>query len=541
MDSQTDWTAGYITELQYTHGYYHELSPGLMRLACIIAGAAPPRSNSLRYLELGFGLGVSINVHAAAIAGEFWGTDFNPSHAAHARALADASGSGAILLDDSFTELATRPDLPEFDIIALHGVWTWVSEENRRIIVDLVRRKLKVGGIVFVSYNCLPGWTAAMPLRHLMKLHAELAGSDAAGTESKVEGALAFALQVVDSGALYFRAHPGVTQRLKRIAEQNRNYLAHEYFNRDWDLMAFSDVARQLEDAKLSFVASASPLDHVDSVNLSPEARKLLAEIRHPILKQSVRDYFVNQQFRRDIFMKGPQRLTLREQHELLSAESFVLTTDRENVPQKVTGALGEATLQEHIYRPLIEVLAENQYAPKRLGELQAHPQLKSLDFGQLLQAVLVLTGAGHMFPAQAPPGQPAHDRCRALNRYLCDRAHNRGEIGFLASPVTGSGIPASRPQQLLLAAIQEGKKTAADQASFVWGALSGQGQRLVREGKPIESEKDNLAELTKMAREFAAKRLPVLKALDVLALLLAPLHAAMEIFGRFGETFAGC
>ena len=84
----------------------------------------------------------SVNIHAAACPGEFWGTDFNPSQAAHARALAEASGSGAILLDDSFAELAARPDLPEFDMIALHGIWTWVSEENRRVIIDIIRRKV---------------------------------------------------------------------------------------------------------------------------------------------------------------------------------------------------------------------------------------------------------------------------------------------------------------------------------------------------------------------------------------------------------------
>jgi len=134
MDRETDWTAGYVTELEYTHGYYHELSPALLRLACLVAGAAPPAKEPLRYLELGYGQGVSINIHAAAVPGEFWGTDFNPSQAAHARALAQASGSGAILLDDSFAELAARPDLPEFDMIALHGIWTWVSEENRRVI-----------------------------------------------------------------------------------------------------------------------------------------------------------------------------------------------------------------------------------------------------------------------------------------------------------------------------------------------------------------------------------------------------------------------
>ena len=209
------------------------------------------------------------------------GNHFNPSQAAHARELAEASGSGATLLDASFAELAARPDLPEFDIIGLHGIWTWISEENSRVVVEIIRRKLKVGGLVYVSYNCLPGWAPAMPLRHLMKLHADLA-AEAAGVAAKVDGAVAFAQQVIDSGALYFRANPAVGERLKALSGLRRNYLVHEYFTEDWRQITFSDMARVLEDAKLSFVGSANPLDHVEAVNLSEAGRKIAVRHRPP-------------------------------------------------------------------------------------------------------------------------------------------------------------------------------------------------------------------------------------------------------------------
>src|SRR5262249_8493325 len=181
MDGSADWTAGYVTEVGYTFGYYRELSPGVLRLASLVSGIAPPGGQQLQYLALGFGQALPINVHAGANAGTFWGTDFNPGQVAHARALAGASGAGAVLLDESFEDLAARTDLPEFDIIALHGVWTWISDENRRCIVDLMRRKLRAGGLVYISYNCFPGWAPAEPLRHLMSLHSELAASGGTG------------------------------------------------------------------------------------------------------------------------------------------------------------------------------------------------------------------------------------------------------------------------------------------------------------------------------------------------------------------------
>ena len=354
MERETDWTAGYVTELEYTFGYYRELSPSLLRLACLSAGIAPPSMKSLKYLELGYGQGVSINIHAAADDGEFWGTDFNPTQVAHARTLAEAAGAGAKLFEDSFAEFAHRPDLPEFDVIALHGIWTWISDDNSGIIVDLIRRKLRAGGIVYISYNCLPGWAPAMPLRHLMKLHGDLA-SEASGMLAKLDGAIAFAQQVIDSGALFFRGNPAVGERLKRMAGMDRNYLAHEYFTHDWRVMPFSELAQWLDDAKLNFVASAHLLDHVEQINLTEAGQKLLAGISHPLLRQSVRDYFVNQQFRRDIFSKGTRRITSYEQMEALRQQQFALLVRAEDIPMKVTGSLGEAKLNDEIYGPVIQ------------------------------------------------------------------------------------------------------------------------------------------------------------------------------------------
>src|SRR4051812_27498667 len=106
----------------------------------------------------------------------------------------------------------------------------------------------------------MPGWSPSLPLRHLMTLHAELMGIEGEGILNRVNAAIGFAQQVVDAGALYFKANPGVAERLKLIATHNRSYLAHEYFTADWDPMPFSEVASMVGEAKLSFVASANLL-----------------------------------------------------------------------------------------------------------------------------------------------------------------------------------------------------------------------------------------------------------------------------------------
>ena len=513
----TSWTSGYVAEIDYTHGYYREMSPLILQLCMLSKHQAHRVGRPLRYLELGFGQGLSLNIHAATSDGEFWGTDFNPTQAANAREIAAASGADLTVLDQSFAELAARDDLPEFDVIALHGIWSWISDANRRVIVDIARQRLAVGGLFYISYNTTPGWSAAMPLRHLMMLHLERASGEAQGLVPRIDAAVAFAQTVVDSNALYFRANPAVAERLKAIKGQNRQYLAHEFFNAEWHPMPFSEVADYLDAAKLSFAASANLLAHLDAIHLTAAQQQMLSAIAHPVLRESVRDYCENQQFRRDIFVKGARALPAAKQAELMRSQRFVLVVPEADVPLKVTGAAGEATLQADVYRPIIAALAQNDHQPKSVAELAAHASLKALQPTQLVQALIVLTGLAHVHPAQDEQAvAAAKAKADALNAHLMERAVFSGDVTFLASPVIAGGVPVGRLQQLFLRAIRRGRKAPQEWAVDIWPILEAQGQRLIKDGKPLASSVDNIAELTGMAQDFAAKRLAILTALQV-------------------------
>lgn len=510
------WNEGYVTDVGYTYGYYRELNPVFQRFCLLARGySAPEAWAGSSHCELGFGQGVSINVHAAANPGHFMGTDFNPAHAAHANGLADAAGSAAKLVDDSFEQLLTRTDLPQFDSISLHGIWTWVSRENHHYIAEFVRRYLKPGGVLFISYNCFPGWAPAHPLRQMFALHDRFTAKAHAAAD-RVDAALQFSEALLAANPNYLKAAPQLPERLKGIMAQSRQYLAHEYFNRDWNCMYFTDVVDALAVAKLEFACSASPLDAVDAVNLSAAGQAFLASVEHPILREQARDYFVNQQFRKDLFMRGATRLNAAEHRERLLETKLMLVQPVDSVKFTLTSALGEASLQDAVYRPFVAALAQKQHAPKTMRELsQALPELP---WPQLLQAAIVLVGTGAIAPCQSEAlSKQVHKRCTALNQHLCARAQFASDIETLASPVTGGGIAVNRFEQLFLLAHHTGRKTSAQWAQFVWDVLQSQGQKLLKEGKTLETSEDNLAELTQQANAFAEKRLPILKALQLL------------------------
>ncbi len=498
-----DWTAGYVTDVTYTYGYYTELNPLRIRLALLNAGLLPPEVTTA--CELGFGQGMSLNLHAAASTVSWWGTDFNPSQASFAQELAQVSGSEAHLFDEPFADFCTRPDLPDFDYIGLHGIWSWISDENREVLVDFVRRKLKVGGVLYISYNTQPGWAAVVPLRELLTLHAECLGSKGAGIVSRIDGALAFAEQLFATNPLYARTHPHIVERLKKIKEQNRHYLAHEYFNRDWHPMSVAQMAQWLAPAKVTFACSAHPLDTIDAIHLTAAQQALLNAIPDPIFRQLVRDFCVHQQFRRDYWIKGPRPLTPLEQAEALRRERVMLMQPRSDVSLKVTGTLGEASLQEAVYGPVLDGLADQK------------PRSRTVTFAQLVQAVTVLIGNGAAAPAQDDTVmQKVKKRTERLNAHLMDCARSRNELAYLASPVTGGGVAVPRFHQLFLWARNQGFKQPQEWARVVWNILAAQGQRLVKDNRTLESPEDNLAELTAQAVAFAEKPLSVLRALGI-------------------------
>ena len=510
-----DWTAGYRADVNYVFGYYPELNPLRTRLALLNKGFAPP--NIASACELGFGQGLSVNIHAAASETAWWGNDFNPSQAAFAQDVAAASKSGAILTEDSFRDFLERPDLPHFDFVGLHGIWSWISDANRSVIVDLLRTRLKPGGVLYISYNTAPGWSPIVPLRRLLSEHAETATPRGADVLERVGAAVEFAERLFATEPTYLKANPQLSERLQKLKAQDRHYLAHEYFNQHWQPMPVLDVAEWLSAAKLSFACSAHLLDHVDGVNLTAPQQAFMNDVNEPIFREFVRDLMVNQQFRRDYWVKGARRLEPFERAEALRAERFILATTRSAVSLKAVGSLGEADLHAEVYDPILDLLADHK--PHSIGEIADKLPAGQAGLPQVVEAMVVLTSSSQVMPVQMESAtRVSRAQTDRFNTYMEHRARFSGEAAFLASPVTGGGVGVSRFEQLFLGAIAEGRKTPAEWAQVAWDVIASQGQKIVKDGQTLDSKEENLAELGRQADLFANGRLGMLTALGIAA-----------------------
>lgn len=502
------FTEGYVTEFGYTYGYYAELNPLRAALPFLRQGVALPQIKTA--CELGFGQGMSINIHAAASETEWYGTDFNPSHVSFARSIAEAAKTKAALFSEPFAHFCRRDDLPMFDYIGLHGIWSWINDENKAAIVEFIKNKLAVGGILYISYNCYPGWSPMVPVRELLTLYEEKSTPD---LKKGIDAAIDFAARLADLDAIYMKSQPAIKQRLEAIRKQNHTYLAHEYFNKDWDVMSFAKMAEWLAPAMLDYVCQANYMDNVLAINYTQEQLDLLESIDNIALRETARDFMLNSQFRRDYWIKGRCRLPAAEQRDSLLALKFVMPVKRESVELKARGTRIEATLHANVYDPILNAFADNK--PHTLAELVKSTQSSGISFPQLLEAVTVLCGKSALAPVQ-DVSRGAAEHCKLLNRKLEMWARSSADINFLASPVIGGGIQISRFAQLFLLARKEGLHQPVDWAQFVWEQLAAARQKIIKDGKTLETPEENIAELKEQATEFAENRLAILEKLGI-------------------------
>lgn len=503
----------YITDITYLSGYFPELSVPRLLLCLLAGGQSHGVGSAPSYLELGYGQGLSLAVHAAVMPGRYAGTDFNASHAANAQLLVEPLSQPVAIYDDSFECLAARPELETFDIIVLHGIWSWVSTESRSAILDIASRRLRPGGILYVSYNSIPGWSPGLPLRHLMN---EFSQREATGPLlARVDQSIDFAGRVAAAGARYFSVNPQMEERLTHIRNSDRQYLAHEFFNQHWLPMAFSEVAGAMSNAKLGYGASASLIENLETIYLPKDAQTLLGSISNPILRETTRDYVINQQFRRDIYVKGGRPLSPSELRFAQKTFPFAVLASSDIAPKTVMTPLGEASLRREIYEPLMKVLVAADCSRVSLQQIEADPALSNFSAEQLWEALLVLVAAGSIAPCpMKPPGIEELENARAFNRMLVARAVHADESGALATPVIGAGLPVSRFDMLFLHAHICGMDSAS---AFINDLLVADGRRLLVDGKPLSDDAAQLALLDDMQLRFRAEMLPKLERLGAI------------------------
>jgi SAM-dependent methyltransferase len=497
------WSAGYVSDVPYVPGYYPEQSPEFIRFAQLLGGVKPTAwGEKATYCELGFGLGLNLTVLAAVHPDTaFWGTDFNSGQVLQARELGCVLPN-LTLLDASFEEFE-QFETPAFDFIALHGIWSWVSPENQRTILRILKRKLRPGGAVYISYNAMPGWSTMSPLRELLSQHAAFASPAGHPATAKVQDGLALVAEMEKNQVPMIVGNRALMDRLAQVRSSPIEYVAHEYLNQHHQPLYFSQVASALDEARLTFVASSRVLNMLDGINLSAAAQQHLTSVVNPTFRQVLRDFYALATFRQDVFVRGARRLSPDERQRMLDEVRLHLVTAPADVPMKITGALGESTLHEPVYRPMLERLADSGAEGVTLGDLRSLGPLKTMPREAAVEATCMLLALGAAFPVVDSASTDGGAAARKVARKMLEQCERTGAPPFMPSPVTRNGHPVDRVNASFILGLQDGAQNKKALARRAWAALEQAGQRLLKDGKPMPTEQENLAELEQRAAKF--------------------------------------
>src|SRR5262245_29095753 len=507
-----NWTGGYVADVAYTAGFYRETAPAHMAFAALALGRSPGRAfKPDRVLELGFGQGFGLSLLAAANPDvAFEGCDFNPEHVAHARRLIEGARlTNIVVAESGFEEAAARGGDNDLDVIVLHGIFSWVARPAQEAIVAIARQRLQPDGLLYISYNSMPGWAPLAPIRQLM---LEVKRRNPGRSERQLTLAFDLITRLRQGQAGYFLANPAAAQHVDAMARMDRAYVAHEYLDEHWDLFQFSDLAARLSEAKLSFVASATLADNLDQYAVPKDLRALVAEVDDPILRESVRDFAGNKRFRRDLFARGTATPAPGEQRRLLSQMSFALAVPRRRATFKFAGPLGELVGRDELYAPIVDLLAQKNAT---LGELSELPAFAPGRLAGLLDCLSLLIHSGQSLPLAQPPADAAP--AQRFNRMIVDHARGGRIYNHLASPVTRTGLPVSDFGLLALAALFDGKDEPVDAARHAMSTLKTLGRRPTKDGQRLDDEGEAIAFLAEHIRPVLEDDVPLWRRLGVL------------------------
>ncbi|MDR1647571.1 MAG: methyltransferase regulatory domain-containing protein, partial [Zoogloeaceae bacterium] len=445
---------GYLADIPYPSHFFRETMPVWMVSTLTALGRkTPDLTRPYVWLELGCGAGLGVAVAAATNPpGRFIGVDFNREAIAQARGLVQEAGIGnAHFHDMDFDQvlLAEDDQLPPCDFIVAHGLYSWITSDARAVLRRVVARKLKPGGVVYVSYLCHPGSASFdCAYRFLRRIVQGWAG----GSTGKARAGMAFLQRMARAGAGYFQDYPDALPGEPILDDARAALLAHDYLNETRDVLHVADVMADFAAADCEYAGSAAPWENIDTASLPGGTLELLEELRcggaDAATLETFKDLARHQMQRYDLYQRlhpDGNVLSDDDRRRALLAQRVRLLL---GAPERLATAQGALTLQSRIgpirlpsvdAAPLLDALRDG---PRTYAQLAALPAYAARPgFVNTLLQLLVWRGWLHFLRPPDPLDSLDSGSAQGLNAALSRRpAPFNGPI--LAVAAIGSAIP---------------------------------------------------------------------------------------------------
>ena len=496
--------AEYVTDTEYTWGFYGDMAPLHLAYIALVNGVIPPDiRRRFTYLELGCGNGLSLNIFAASYPqGEFHAVDLNERHVQNVRQTAHDGGLDNVHVHHSSFSDLDLAGIPDMDFVVLHGVYSWVGPDIRRSIRDIVRRKLKPGGIVYISYNSLPGWASRLPLREIMLSYADNRGLNSIQMAQEGMKYLKF---LTEKNALFFHDNPAARSTVEMMVQHDIRYLPHEYFNAHWDCFYCEDVIKEFSQVGCQFMGCAPLMMNIRDLTIPLPFHEVFKTAPDRIVYETHKSYVLNEGFRRDLFVRLPydslQQSTIQDAFDRYY---FAILDPNRELQFQHNFFSGQVTFNSAVYQHLGEVLRQKSY---RLSELRAHPKLSAVDVQTLIFALNVLICSNQCHLMTAPLEDPITLTSTValqplFSRSLLNTRLTQDQAIPLPSQILGTGVLVNSINGLALMAFDQ---HVAGESPEEWAQafLAKHGRFVNTQEKKIEGKDEVIALLKDRFAQF--------------------------------------
>jgi protein-L-isoaspartate O-methyltransferase len=260
------------------------------------AAAAPARC---RVLEVGCNDGSNLVPMAVSLPdASFVGCDLSPTAIASGQATIAALGlRNVTLLCQDLAGLA--PALGPFDFIVAHGVYSWVPPHVRDALFALAQRTLAPNGVMFVSFNVLPGCRVRQAAWEMVHHHVDAI----ADPRARLAAARAIARLIADGGTSQHAADESVRAELRVLAEHTDSQIFHDDLALPNDPVYFRDFVAHAARHGLAYLAEAE-LHTMSGAGVSAGARQFLSTL-DALGREQYLDFMRMRRFRQSLLRRA--------------------------------------------------------------------------------------------------------------------------------------------------------------------------------------------------------------------------------------------
>lgn len=294
-------------ELGYKSYPFPFTTPAYLEAYGTLVGLKPPTAKMARVLELGATYGGNIISQAAHNPeATFVGIELSQDQVEKGnKIIGDAKLDNVSLVQGDI--LNFDESMGTFDYIIAHGFYSWISDEMKDKLLDIISNHLADNGIAYVSYNTYPGWHTMEEVRQLM-LFANRGHDESTHKEKVLRGKTVGSLvgaQILNYDNLKER-NSKFLSALRSVMQKDDYYVGHDHLEPHNDPCYLYQFNDHLKANNLAYVGDADlTLSMVRTYDESIADKLEQLAPNSQVDQEQYSDFMLDTTFRKSIICKA--------------------------------------------------------------------------------------------------------------------------------------------------------------------------------------------------------------------------------------------